>query len=443
MELLPFQKEAVNTMLGFLCKNRTHSCLNASEQGTGKTIQAIATFNRLNYAERAFRMLIVCPAIMRLVWRDELKLWLRNKDLTILVVTNGKDLAQTENFDITIVSYDLLPKKHARSLLKTQRYDLLIFDEAHYLKNRKAKRTKVALQEIWKICKYRICLTGTPFRQSIVDGFTLFNRIDPDSFPEFWEFAHAYCNVARTPFGHTFTGVKNAPRLQKLIRERFFLRYKKEDVLPDLPPKTFQQITLPWSEYAVIPRAGSEKEALEMEAMLIKKALAKGVDMAAPVNLSQHRKMQGVKTVPAVAEFVSQKLDQGIPVVVFGWHRDVIAGLEAALKGGGYRVTVITGDTPNKLRHKYIQEFQDGKINCIILQYIAGGIGVTLHRSSTCVLAELDWVPATISQGVDRLHRIGQKKNVTIYYFNVEKSITEDILKTVVQRTKDYKAVLT
>lgn len=440
MELLPFQKEAVNTMLGFLTRNRTHACLNASEQGTGKTIQAIATFNRLNYAEKAFRILIVCPAIMRLVWRDELKTWLRNKDLTTLVVTNGKTLAQTESHDITIVSYDLLPKKSSRELLKTQTFDLLIFDEAHYLKNRKAKRTKVCLEQIWKICKYRICLTGTPFRQSVVDGFTLFNRIDPDTFPEFWEFAHAYCNVSRTPFGHTFTGVKNSKALKTLIRDRFFLRYKKEDVLPDLPPKTFQQITLPWDEYAVIPRASNEKEALQMEALLVKKALEKGVDMAAPVNLSQHRKLQGIKIVPAVAEFVSQKLDEGIPVVLFAWHRDVISGLAAALEG--YKPSVITGDTPNKLRHSHIQNFQEGKSNLIILQYIAGGIGVTLHRSSTCVLAELDWVPATISQGVDRLHRIGQKKNVTVYYFVVEKSVTEDILRTVVKRAKDYKAVL-
>ncbi len=449
-KLLPFQEKAIQETLHFLNNNPANACYNACEMGLGKTVQAIVCANSLGFdAASHAQVLIICPAIMRLVWKGELEKWAlyyKNTDSGFpYVVGSRSHLPTLEKLkpNYVIISYDMAASAEGVEVLTSQRWDMLILDEAHYLKNTKAKRTKAVLQKIWKKCQYKLALSGTPFTTRVVDGYTLFTRMIPGRWPDFASFADEFSFCTTKYFGGRkvldYFGVKNPDVLRNIIRNSFYVRYTKEEVLKDLPSKVFNKIPLPIT-YAVLPQARSEKDVLMLEAAAIKKAVEGGKLPPVPASLAEHRRLQGERKVEAVADFAKDLLDQDVPVVIFAWHKSVIAGLQQAL--GAYKPEVITGDTQPSVRQKAVERFQSGQSTCFIGNYVAAGVGITLTASSTVLLAEEDWVPANIMQAVDRCHRIGQKDTVNVYYFVVQGSIDEQIAQVVIERIQTFKQVL-
>lgn len=434
LSLLPFQVEAVEKMLTFLRSNK--GCYNACEMGLGKSVQTIAALNTL----LCKRILIICPAVMRSTWEREISKWSVFGPRTLVIETKD-DFKGLAHCDVAIISYDLATK-HIDKL--DYNYDALVLDEAHHLKNLKAKRTRAILDfekpGPWLNSTYHIALSGTPFTQSVIDGFTLFNAFDPDNFSNFWSFAGNYAFRRSTPWGTQYFGVKNAEVLSRKIRSKFYIRYRKDEVLKDLPPKTYVPIILE-DKYRVT-YTKEEKEAIATYKKLLKQSFS-GASYRmpkAPESLAKSRREQGEKKVSAVVEFVKEILEQGIPVVLFAYHRSVIFKLLTELDE--YKPGVIYGDTSAENRTLSIDRFQNGETNLFIGQMQAAGVGITLTRSSTAVLSELDWSPSIIAQSTDRLHRISQLNPVTVYYFQVKNSIDDDIVKTVIAKAQAFKQVL-
>lgn len=422
LSLLPFQEEAVNKMLGFLKTNK--GVYNACEMGLGKSIQTIVTCNTMGWKN----ILIICPAIMCLVWEKEVAKW-------------GNRIGKQGNLEANylVISYNRAVQQKNLELLTTKKWDCLILDEAHYVKSTKAKRTKTVLNKIWPCATYHIALSGTPFTRSVVDGYTLFHKFNPTAFPEYMPFCYRYAYVKRTPWGDKFFGVKHADELQAIIRNSFYVRYRKDEVLKDLPDKRFTRISLP-SSFAVKPTE-DEKATLKEAIDAIKAKVERGETIpVVPTAVASIKRLQGVKKVAPIVEFVQDLLDQEIPVVLFAYHKEVIKIYEEAFKKE--KPAVITGDVSSNTRQSAIEDFQSGATNLFIGQFTAAGVGITLTRSSTAVLSEVEWSPATIGQAVDRLHRIGQRNAVNVYYFAVEKSIDEDIIEVVMNKARDFAKVL-
>lgn len=433
LSLLPFQIEAVEKMLQFL--SLTGGVYNACEPGLGKTVQTITVMNMM----RPLKTLIVCPAVMRLTWYRELKKW----GLTPWVadpraVLSSKDLEDCWMASCLIVSYDML----SRHIEKFHNFvwDLLVLDEAHYLKSRTAKRTKAILGKLWVESNYKIALSGTPMTQSVCDGFSLFNKFCPTEFPNFYKFANTWAYTKRTPWGDQYFGVKNPEALSALIRSKFFIRYRKEEVLKDLPEKNFIEITLPKATDPELSHAQQTSYTSFLEEVRQSRSRSDAEFPRPPQSVLSARRQHGLLKVSAICEVVSGLLEQEFPVVLFAWHVDVLTSYMNSLRK--FNPVLIKGDVSSLDRQKAIENFQEGRTNLFIGQLAAAGTGITLTRSSTCVLAELDWSPAIISQAVDRLHRIGQKKCVDVYYFVVEDSLEEDIVRTLVEKAKTFARVV-
>lgn len=451
LSLLPYQKEGVQAMLSFLAANETNSVYNASEQGTGKTIMTAAVLNIMKLR----RVLVIGPAVMSLVWEDELKKWSTVPRIThtVLSSTQTGAVEKCAYADLVIMSYNMIShglvwnKKKTRKVIKDgilkellrNPFDAIVCDEFHYCKDRKSQRTQIVLGKLWPNARYHIALSGTPFTTAVVDGFTAFNAMLPSKFPSFWDFARDYSYITKHRFGHTFYGIKRPKRLRKILRRNFYIRYLKKDVLLDLPDKTFQRISLPES-YSVSAPDRAYEEQLKLDAQIVRKAIEDDKTPYIPPSLAEHRKEQGLKKLPPVIEFIRDKLEEGLPLIVFAWHKDCIARLREAFKE--YEPAVITGATPMKLRKLEIKRFQGGDTDLFLGNMKAGGIGVTLTRSSNVILAEVDWSPSTVSQATDRVHRIGQLDPVTIYYFVVRNSIDEVISSTVMNRARVFSKVL-
>lgn len=445
--LLPFQHTAIEQTIHFLQNNPANACYNACEMGLGKTVQAIVAMNTLG----CWKVLVICPAIMRLVWQTEIIYWSSLEAGKIDVILSGKDAddRSISNADVqyVVTSYDLASSRPFLTWLERQPWDAVIMDEAHYLKNTRAKRTHAVLDGIWKASKYRLALSGTPFTTRVVDGYTLFKRMIPKRWPDFDSFADEFSYKQMKNIGGRlitdYFGVKNADTLRTLIRENFYVRFTKDEVLSDLPPKQFTRVPLPL-KYAVLPRGKTEEEQLKIEAEMIRRAIEEDKPVPVPKCLAEHRRLQGERKAEAVIEFVKDLLEQDIPVVLFAWHKNVIAAYAEAFKD--YRPAIITGETPAQRRKHEVARFQErdagDSTNLFLGNMVAAGVGITLTRSSTCVLGELDWSPTTVAQAVDRLHRIGQRDTVNVYYFTVEKSIDESLTNTVMSRARTFKTVL-
>lgn len=431
MNLLPFQKTAVKQMIAFLDANQ--GCYNACEQGLGKTIQTIACMNEHGLGSA----LIFCPVSMLYTWKEELKKWYHSGD-KFAVVVNTKNIKEALTSNIVICPYSISFRKEVFEVLTSRNWRWLIMDEAHQLKNRKAQRTKAILgykrgskyfSAIWDRAMFKIALSGTPFTNGIPDGYSLFNKFAPKAFPDYYNYVGTYCYARRTPWTTEYYGIRNAPKLRKLIRSNFYLRYVKQEVLTQLPSKTYQRITLsPKFAYR------ATKEEKDLAETIIEKIKKTGTVPVLPQTWQAKRREEAKRKLPIICEFVDDLLKEDVPVLMFAYHREIIKELEETFRK--YVPSVVTGDTNATDRKKRIEAFQVLKTTSLAIFQIGCAIGVTLTRASTGVYVELDYTPAVISQSADRMHRIGTKENVMLYYFVAQGSIEEKIAEVVIEKAK-------
>ncbi len=416
MNLYPFQQEAVEKTVRFL--RERGCCYNASEPGLGKTVVSLTSIERLT---KTSDTLIVCPAVVKLVWEAEAEKW-------------GFNCKNLEVF-----SYDTAKKERYYKAILEKKWDYLILDECHYLSGTETQRKRGVLDYLWDPIPNRICLSGTVFNSSIMDCWTVFRRMAPEAFPDYWDFAKEYVNIERGMYKTKFVGVRNHEKLKKIIHEKFFFRYLKANVLPDLPEKTYQQIPL-GKEY-LVSRTPDEEKAYERYLELLKQSFAQNTHPPVPPKaLATTIREQGLKKVPAIAEFARNLLDSGVPIAIFFWHKDVGNKIKEELKQ--YEPVSIEGSTSEIDRKRSVDSFQAGETSLFIGQIKASGVGITLTRGSTALLAELSFSPSDIQQTIDRFHRIGQKNPVTVYWFPVIGSTDEKLQEALMQKSTTFKKVL-
>jgi len=460
-KLKKYQEKGVQNILEFLYKGKSSYC--ADEQGLGKTVQAIEALNRLERIANLHEdrtegalpnakfppiksTLILCPKVVLYNWKIEIERWYEGK-LKVRIIDSTKELKALKRSSdyITILPYSLLSVEGNYKYLKKFSFSYLVCDEIQQLKGYKSARAISVFKHIWSKCIYKVALSGTPFKQNVVDGFNVFNAMAPHIFQNYQEFAARYSHARVTPWAVQYTGIRNSSELRKLIRDNFYFRRTVLEVGLELPPKLFIPVHL-GKEY-LPPTPKTEKEKLEREILEIQNALngnKKGdTRQTITTSLAGERRMQGEYKVPAVVEFVRDKVEEGIPIVLFAYHKNVIASIAEGLKK--YKPVVITGETSSKNRQKAVEDFQTGKSDVFIGQIVASGVGITLTRSHTIVFSEITWSPDEISQAISRCYRIGTDKSVSsvnIYYFCVEDSIDNMLIDTVMRKADEFAQVV-
>lgn len=414
MKLLPFQEKAVNDMIRIL--ETRGGVYNAYEMRLGKTVQTIRTVEHFNVC----KVLVICPAVVASVWKQEIKIWNRRIGIEWII----------KSYDMAVRDIESL---------RDSRWDCLILDEAHKIKNHTTKRAE-AVFSLWSGIPYRICLSGTPMTTSIMDCWSLFSRLAPEDFAEYWHFYRTYAKVQRTPFGEKVVGVKNTEKLKKIIRSKFFIRETLDTVGYQLPEKTWQKISLPKS--LVVRMTPDQEKEHKVYTDKVIAAFKHGYPIRAkpPVSSVTWRQQQGLKKVNNVVDFGKNLLDCGTACVIFGYHKLFVEELKKGLKA--FKPAVITGETNAKDREQAIGAFQEGRTDCFIGTLDSASVGINLSRANIMLLAEFSYIPSTIQQATSRIVGLGKKGNVHIYYFVVENSIEENIIDILVERTKSFQSVL-
>ena len=425
----------------------------ADEMGLGKTIQAIGLINADPTMEK---ILVVCPASLRINWKRELEKWLVREQRVEIAV--GKHWPWPTPH-IVVINYDILGK-HMERIHKIK-WDCLIVDECHYLKNPQAQRTRAVFGHRGRgkdktpaiEARTRLFLTGTPIVNRPKEIQPILASINPDEYGNFFRFAIRYCDAHKNDFGHwDFSGASNLDELQDKLRSTCMVRRLKADVLTELPPKRRQVIELPadgaakevsaeqtaWQAHQKLTR--NLREAIELakasDDIEEHREAVRNLKKAARVSfqsLSEVRRRTAMAKVPYVAAHIREALDAGTDkIVLFAHHHSVIDALIGEFAGS---VVKLDGRDSMQDRDIAVQEFQaPGGPQVFVGGIHAAGVGLTLTAAAHVVFAELDWVPGNMSQAEDRCHRIGQNESVLVQHIVLEHSIDAHMAQTVIQK---------
>jgi SWI/SNF-related matrix-associated actin-dependent regulator 1 of chromatin subfamily A len=382
----------------------------ADAPGLGKTVQAIA------YAQlHNLKTLIVCPLSVVINWQREIKKFAGKKS----TIWDSKHYDGELDNQFHICHYDAVAK--ISKALRDQKFDLLVCDEATYLKNRQTIRAKSILGS-WKErrkypgikTKYSIFLTGTPVMSRPIEAFSLLNFLDKERFNNFYHFVERY------------GGWKGeAPRNLQDLHDRtkdLVIRRKKDQVLKELPKKQRNDLYVELT-----------KEEKKEYQQLLKEVFGQWKISGKP-SVTHMPKLQSFliqKKIPRLVEMIDEFLDNDRSILIFS---NYLEPLRFLTEHYGDKAALLTGDMNRNQRQESIDRLVNGqaKIGCFSL--LAAGMGIDGLQKviDTVVFLSLDWVPANHEQAEDRTHRIGQTNQVQAYYMLCEDTIDEymrDILK--------------
>jgi len=396
--------------------------------GLGKTIQAIG-FIQLHRDK--IPVIIVVPASLKLNWQRELEKWIDAPNVEIL---SGTKPWKTTG-DILIINYDILFAW--ANELKRIKPQILIGDEIHKIKSDKAKRTKT-FKKLAKGIPYFIALSGTPIENRPDEIFNAVHLANPDIFVNRWHFRQRYCAPKHNGFGWDFTGHSNIEELNEKLK-LVMIRRLKQDVLKELPDKVYSFVPI---------ELENEKEYKVAEADFVAYIREKKGNEAAKKieNIEALAKIEGLKQLAVRGklkqsiEWIKDFLETDEKLVVFCTHKFVIEALMEEFKDVAVK---IDGSVSDVNRQKAVDDFQTNeKVRLFVGNIQAAGVGITLVKASNLVFLELGWSPSIHDQAADRIHRIGQKYSVTIYYLLAKNSIEEKIAKLLDSKRRIVDAVL-
>lgn len=419
--LFKFQRTGVDFL-------KTHNrALLADDMGLGKTIQAIVAAKEQGLE----KILVLCPASVKYNWEREIKDWW--PEMKTFVAENSK--VKLSKFPrIIIINYDIIHKKQMFSQLAKTHLDLLICDEAHYLKNPRAKRTKIVFMKnalsYWSDRTW--LLTGTPVLNRPVELFPALRALIPQKlgkYTDYMAFTKKFCAGYKSRWGWDARGASNLDQLSKYLNN-FMLRRRKTEVLKDLPDKTHQKIIFKPDRIA--------KKLVKEERKHFKKTKE---NMLGEYATARHD--LGVRKIPLMLEYIENVLKERDKIVVFAYHREVIQQLYTKLHEYGPRT--VYGSMPAQVRKEHLHDFITRKDKRVFIGQIdAAGTGIDgLQKVCDYALfAEISWVPGQLRQAIDRLHRIGQDNKVLIQFLVIKNSIDEDILDSLIFKTKVIKKLM-
>lgn len=410
-EPMDFQKYGV--AFGLLNKK----IILADDMGLGKSLQSIIIAEMAN----KFPCLIVCPNSLKLNWHKEITETVDRKCVVLKNCKNQKKyLSNLEDAEFYITNYESL--HNYSDFIAEKNIQFMIFDESHFIKNYKAKRTQTCLN-ISKQAEYIIAVTGTPILNrphELVTQLDLIGKLD--DLGGYWGYSQEYCDSKDEKWGWDNSGSSNLKKLSGKLRETCLIRREKTEVLKDLPEKQRSVVPIElsnlheyrekWKEFEETPKSERSKRAKLFYECNILSALGKMHELKCFVN-----------------EFIFSEEK----VVIFAKHKVVLSHLQEMYPDA---LRIVEEDS-EEIRFENAKQFQnDNNSDIIICGLGVAYFGFDLYASSNVIFVEFDYVDEKNNQAEDRLCRIGQKNSVNAWYLVADQTNDETIL-DITQKKKE------
>ena len=400
-----------------------NGCILADDMGLGKSMQSIIAA----LESGAKKILVVSPSSAKINWEREINVFCKDT-----AIVDGKKWKEAK---FTIINYDILKNFHTlddgkppkegepakvlnRHLAKAG-FDLMIIDEAHYLKNNASIRGEimVELSTKFNIPKTWL-LTGTPVANRPMDFFNLLKIIKSPLAQNWKHFAVRYCD-GRKFYRTLKNGQKRqiwltdgASNLEELAAKtkNIILRRLKTDAV-DMPDKVITPMYHTLEDKDVKRYNDLWEEYLEERTLLGKKNGNLQKDL---VELILLRQFIAEAAIPHTIEMVENAIEMGRKVIIF---TNFTEELEILAKHFGKLCVKHNGPMSAKEKQKSVDAFQNNpKVKVFIGNEMSAGVAITLTEATVVIFNSFSWVPGHNEQAEDRAFRNGQKNDVNVYY---------------------------
>jgi len=413
---LEHQKEAIQK----LCENK--KMILADDMGLGKTTSTIIAALETG----AKKIMIICPASLKINWQREIENY---TDRTTSIIEGKK----WEDADFVIINYDIIKNFHdeknkKESVILNSQFDLVVIDEAHYIQNKQAQRTKL-INDFASMTNRLWLLTGTPITSRPINYYNLLNLIESPVAVNWMAYVKRYCNGFQFRAGKrkvwNVSGASNLEELRDRTKPQV-LRRLKENVL-DLPDKIVTPVYLRL-------RSRQYEELMGDYYDWYDKSGDAGSLTLQFTKLTQVRQCIAQEKVSSTIEICENIIEQDKKVIVF---TNFTKTLEMILEHFGKKAVRLDGSMNQRERQESVDKFQnDETVKVFVGNIKAAGTGITLTSGEAVVMNDLSFLPSDHSQAEDRAYRYGQKNNVLVYYPIFDNTI-EGIIYDILRKKKD------
>ncbi|WP_314706570.1 DEAD/DEAH box helicase [Rothia mucilaginosa] len=473
--LRPYQVEGFQ-WLSFLYEQRLGGIL-ADDMGLGKTVQALAllahaieehrasserTTERGESVEPFAPFLVVAPTSVITNWAAEAERFLPEAKVVTITETTASKTPLAERIagaHLVLTSYTLLRMDedaytgYARTLGGTvddstgeqsapEGWGALLLDEAQFVKNTGTRAWSIARA---MPARTKIAMTGTPIENNLMELWALLAIVADGLFPSARAFRDLYARPAESGEDPAHAAA-TAARLRRRIRP-LMLRRTKELVAAELPAKNDTRVNLPLAPghrriYDTHLQRERQKvlgllEDMDKNRFTIFQSLTLLRRLALDAALIDPEAYAGVSSVKRdyLVQQLPDLLERGHRVLVFSQFTGYLKSISARLSEEGIGHLYLDGSTRN--RAEVIEAFTSGQEPVFLISLKAGGFGLNLTEADHVFIMDPWWNPAAEQQAVDRIHRIGQDKEVHVYRLVAEGTIEEKVM-----QLKESKAAL-
>jgi SNF2 family DNA or RNA helicase len=413
-KLFPYQQE------GILFATGAGRSVLADDMGLGKTVQAIAWAMLMQQKWRTQKVIIICPTSLKYQWKSEIQKF-TDSSVTVIEGNYLKRMSQYENDEnyFRIVSYHMAGNDWGN--INKMRPDIVILDEAQRIKNWKAKIS----QNIKRIhSPYALVLTGTPLENNIEELYSLVQYID------LFRLGSLHHFLVKHQIRDEDTGkVTGYTGLNEIGRQLsgMLLRRRKKEVLKQLPGRMDKNLFVPMTSV----QAELHEEYREAVARLVNKWRLFGFlseqERQLLLNMLNMMRMVSDSTYILDQQTNHQtKLDElfnildellgmeGEKVVIFSQWERMTRLVAEGLKERKVKFEYLHGGIPGKNRKSLFTNFNQDPACKVFLSTDAGGVGLNLQAASNLINMDIPWNPAVLEQRIGRIHRMGQKKTISV-----------------------------
>lgn len=439
-DFFPYQHQ------GVLFAAKAGRSLIADEMGLGKTIQAIGTAELMKKDCGISNVLVICPTSLKYQWQSEIK---RFTDSSVRVIEGMPHIRATQYAGdefYKIVSYHTVVND-LKAINETD-FDLVILDEAQRIKNWKTK-IAAAVKKIKS--PYCVVLTGTPLENKLEELYSIVQFIDPFRLGPYFQFLSRYQIKNETG---KIIGYQHLNEIGEMLSGMMLRRTKKE-VLSQLPERMDKVLFVPMTE--------AQKDMHEEFNSIVAKLVTKWQRMGFLNEKDRQRLLIHLNLMRMVCDstyIVDQKTRHDTKInelvnimdecfsssdekmVVFSqWERMTrLVAQELDLLGIKYEY--LHGGVPSNKRKALFDNFNNDADCRVFLSTDAGSTGLNLQSASILINLDIPWNPAILEQRIARIHRYGQKNNVSVINFVSKDTIEERMLTTLGFKSSLAKGIL-
>ncbi len=438
--LYPYQRQ------GALFAARAGRCLLADDMGLGKTIQAIAASEILARTAGIERALIICPTSLKHQWRSEIAKFTGRTAQVVEGSLVAREAAYAAESFFKITNYDVIYRD--AEAIRRWAPDLIVLDEAQRIKNWK---TRVA-QSVKRLpSEHAIVLTGTPLENRLEELHSIVEFVDRHRLGPAFRFLAEHQHVDEAG---KVVGYHNLSEIARTLAP-ILLRRTKQEVLRELPerldktffvPMTPQQqkhhdenqetvvrVVAKWRRYHFLSEADQRRLMVALQNMRMS---------CNSTWLLDHKTDYGVKADELATQLEEIFERPEIKVVVFSQWVRTHELLQQRFEARRWEHVFFHGGVPGPNRKGLVERFKEDPACRLFLSTDAGGVGLNLQHASVVVNMDQPWNPAVLEQRIGRVHRLGQRRPVSVINYVAQGTIEHGMLSLIDFKKSVFAGVL-